>query len=288
MVYLILAVGCSLFIVTLFKVAAHRGLDRLLLITANYAAAWGAAGGMMHFQDNQNLWPTAGLMMYGLAVGAVFIAAFWVFGWATALAGMSLATGVVRMAVVAPVLASWLVWHEVPTLYQGIGLLLAGVAILLLVQAGTPAQPKQGLKATGVLVLLFIVGGTVDTSVKAFDVYFGSTQNSAAFTTLVFGMAFWIGLLVLGIQYLKHGIQRPGPTLAWGVVLGLFNYGSLFFFLKAVTYPSLPGPVIFPLNNISVVIGATLIGVLGWRERLSRRNWIGLGLAALALVLIGG
>jgi multidrug transporter EmrE-like cation transporter len=35
------------------------------------------------------------------------------------------------------------------------------------------------------------------------------------------------------------------------------------------------------------VIGATLLGVFVWGERLSTANRIGLGLAALALVLLG-
>lgn len=285
--YLILAVGCSLVIVTVFKVAENRGLDRLLLITANYAAALGVALGMLLLSGAGFVRPTPALMAYGLAVGGVFILAFWVFAWATALAGMSLATGVVRMAVVIPVLVSWLVWNEVPTVLQASGLVLAGIAIVLLAQAPAPSA-QGGWGATGVLVLLFAIGGLVDTSVKAFDLYYGATQNSIAFTALVFGMAFLVGAVGVGVQYRRRPLRYPMPTLAWGVLLGIFNYGSLYFFLKAVTFPSLPGPVIFPLNNIAVVIGAALIGVLAWGEQLTRRNWAGLGLAALALVLIGG
>jgi multidrug transporter EmrE-like cation transporter len=43
---------------------------------------------------------------------------------------------------------------------------------------------------------------------------------------------------------------------------------------------------VFPTNSVAIVIGAALIGSLVWKEALSRSNWIGVGLAAAALLLL--
>ena len=73
---------------------------------------------------------------------------------------------------------------------------------------------------------------------------------------------------------------------AWGVGLGIVNYYSAEFLLRALE--SLDGTVAFPANSVSIVFGAALIGRLVWGERLSRGNLVGLGLAAVALVLLAG
>jgi uncharacterized membrane protein len=69
------------------------------------------------------------------------------------------------------------------------------------------------------------------------------------------------------------------------VAIGLANFGSVEFFLRAVAV--LPGPFVFPVNSISVLLGATLLGILVWRERPTPANVAGLVLAAVALLLLG-
>ena len=68
------------------------------------------------------------------------------------------------------------------------------------------------------------------------------------------------------------------------MLLGIVNYGSVEFLLRAIR--QLSGPFVFPANHIALVIGAALLGVYVWGEHLSRLNWIGLALAAVALVLL--
>ena len=62
------------------------------------------------------------------------------------------------------------------------------------------------------------------------------------------------------------------------------RYGSAAFILGAIR--ALSGPFVFPANNIALVIGSAIIGVTVWGEHLTRVNWLGLGLAATALVLL--
>ena len=43
---------------------------------------------------------------------------------------------------------------------------------------------------------------------------------------------------------------------------------------------------IFPLMNIAAILFATFAGALVFKERLSLRQWIGMGLCIVALALI--
>jgi drug/metabolite transporter (DMT)-like permease len=308
MVALALAVVCSVAIGMIFKHAGRRGLDRTALLTVNYAAAVALAVGLLGLGGRsvqEGLTLSRGLLALGVGTGGLLIAGFFALSWATAVAGMSLAIGVMRVSVVVPFLASWLVWGEVPTLAQGIGMLLAGGAFFLLahrrsapepVPAGPSPEPEAGATArtplpsvdwhaAGVLALTFCLGGAVDVSMKAFEEGFGAGNSRVLFLLLAFGVAFLVGAAIV----LRRGVQRGEwptlPTIAWGVLLGVVNYGSLEFLLRALEV--LPGPFVFPANNIAIMTLAALLGITVWNEHLSRANRIGLVLAGIALLLLG-
>jgi drug/metabolite transporter (DMT)-like permease len=215
---------------------------------------------------------------------------------------MSLAIGVMRVSVMIPFLASWLVWAEAPTLAQGTGMALAAVAFFLIarkertpkpVAAGggatlsaqsTPMLASVDWRAFGVLGLTFLSGGMVDVSMKLFEEGFGAENSRVLFLLMAFGVAFVIGAVIVGVRGLRRGVWPTGRTVGWGVLLGVINYGSLEFLLRAIEV--LPGVFVFPANNIAIMVLAALLGVYLWGEQLSRANRIGLGLAVIALILL--
>ena len=318
MLALLLAVACSLSIAMIFKYAGRRGLDRVGLLTANYAAAAFLAALLLVTgakAAGSGGAPGAPLLALGMGTGALFIAGFFVFALATEVAGMSLAVGVMRVAVVVPFLASWAIWDEVPSLAQGAGLALAGGAFFMIARkknpgpvsepaavpepaeggaveadptrragAGEGARPAPGRRAFAVLALLFLSSGAVDVCMKTFDEVFAASNGRPLFLLLAFGGAFLIGLGVVSARGVRRGRWPGAAVLSWGVLLGLVNYGSVEFFLRAIR--QLSGPFVFPANSISIVLGAALLGVYVWGERLSALNKAGLGCAALALLLL--
>jgi drug/metabolite transporter (DMT)-like permease len=308
MVALALAVACSVAIGMIFKHAGRQRLDRTALLTVNYAAAVGVAVVLLALGGREveaGLTLSSGLLTLGVGTGVLLIAGFFALSWATEVAGMSLAIGVMRVSVVVPFLASWLVWDEVPTVAQGIGMGLAMGAFFLLAhrrsapepvpaggttvpngtETGEEVLPSVDWYATGVLALTFCFGGAVDVSMKAFEEGFGAGNSRVLFLLLAFGVAFLVGAVIVLRRGLQRGEWPKGATGAWGVVLGIVNYGSLEFLLRAIR--QLPGPFVFPANNIAIMTLAALLGVTVWGEYLSRANRIGLALAGIALLLLG-
>jgi drug/metabolite transporter (DMT)-like permease len=298
MIFLVLAVCCSLTIGMIFKHAGRAGMDRLSLLTVNYffAAVTAAIVLWVLEVDAARLQVSPALAGLGLGTGVLFICSFFLLALATSVAGMSLAIGVMRVSVVIPFLASWWLWGEVPTVLQGIGLVVAGGAFFMISRRDMPgariapaaADPTitaspDGARVMGILALLFLVGGTVDTSLKAFGEMFAAETSLRMFLLIVFVVAFLVGLPFV-VRRGVRGIRLTRAEVGWGAFLGLVNYGSTEFFLHAID--RLSGPFVFPANHISLVVGAALLGVLVWGERLSRLNWLGIFFAAFALLLL--
>jgi uncharacterized membrane protein len=44
----------------------------------------------------------------------------------------------------------------------------------------------------------------------------------------------------------------------------------------------------FPVNNMGVIIAGTVLGLLAFREKLSKTNWIGiiLGMVAISMIIL--
>lgn len=296
MIWLVLAVGCSLGIAALFKLAERRNLDRTALLTVNYAAGAVLAAVLQGVGRAQHL--DGGLVALGVAQGVLFIGGFWLFSLAIRRAGMGLAAGVMRLSVVVPVVAAAVVWGEAVTPAQMAGLVLAGAAFFLVSRppAALPGVPDDAADddapdaarggTLGLLVLLFLAGGLVDVLNKTFAETYAGRVPESLFLLFVFGVAFAVGAAVVVATGVRTGRWPGRAVVGWGVVLGLINYGSADFFLRAIAWAAGRAAFVFPANSVSIVVGAALIGRFVWGERLSRANVAGLVVAAVALVLL--
>jgi drug/metabolite transporter (DMT)-like permease len=119
---------------------------------------------------------------------------------------------------------------------------------------------------------------------KTFEEGFAAANSRVLFLLLAFGVAFLIGLVWVVWKGISEGRWPENDTIGWGIGLGIINYGSLEFILRAIN--QLPGTFVFPVNNIAIVLLAAGLGVYVWGEQLSRLNKIGLGLAVIALILL--
>jgi uncharacterized membrane protein len=73
-------------------------------------------------------------------------------------------------------------------------------------------------------------------------------------------------------------------TLLSGVLMGLANFGSLYFLINALNELSLNNSIVFALNNTGVVLMSVIIALSLFRERISIVNKVGI---ALSIVTFG-
>jgi multidrug transporter EmrE-like cation transporter len=85
-------------------------------------------------------------------------------------------------------------------------------------------------------------------------------------------------------------LLRPA-SLFWGTLLGLGNYGSIWFLILALnsrTEENIPldGSAVFGINNIGIVGLSVILGLMVFREKLTRINWIGIILSFAAIYIL--
>ena len=77
-------------------------------------------------------------------------------------------------------------------------------------------------------------------------------------------------------------------NLLWGAVFGIPNFFSIFYFLKALQsdYFINKSYLIFPLTSVGIVVTTTILGILLYKEVLTRRNLFGIVIAILSILII--
>jgi uncharacterized membrane protein len=68
--------------------------------------------------------------------------------------------------------------------------------------------------------------------------------------------------------------------------LGIFNYFSIYFLLRALQNDFINSSSIFTINNVAIVLLSTIFGILFFKETLSKKNWFGIGLAVISIILV--
>ena len=72
----------------------------------------------------------------------------------------------------------------------------------------------------------------------------------------------------------------------FGGLIGILNFGNILFYLKAHQAFAKNPSTVFAGMNMGVIIIGSLVGLFIFKEKLSNRNFAGLFLALIAVVLI--
>ena len=282
MVYLLISVACSVLVYVMLKLMQRRGIDTAQGITWNYLAASMLCFGLLDP-------PLAALGHAGAPWAELALLALLLPGIFLALSASVRAAGIVRtdiaqrMSLVLSLLAAFLWFGEQANTLRIAGLVLGVVAIACLV-----ARPERGPRYDGwqawALPLLVLVGyASVDVLLKRLA---AAGTPFAASLQVAFVAAFAVMLLLQGVRAWRRKTLPTRAALTAGLLLGVLNFANILFYVKA--HRALPDhpAVVFSMMNIGVVVLGTLVGVIGFGERLSRLNLLAIPLAIIAIGLI--
>ena len=91
--------------------------------------------------------------------------------------------------------------------------------------------------------------------------------------------------MVLAVVCTKMAKQKIGVREAvFGTLIAIPNYFCSLFILKALE--DLSAVIVYPVFSVGGILVVTLAGVLVFRERLNKQQWIGVGAILAALVLL--
>jgi len=281
-VYLLLSSVCSLTIAHLLKLTEVRELRTLNTLTVNYLVAFIVAFsvGMLEGESLNFASMPFYLLLFCIVVGAFFIGNFVVYGKSVHTNGVGITIAAMRLSLMVPVLISILMYGEFLSPLKIVGVLLVFGAMILLI------PKKNGVKigkmdASWLLLIIFLLSGFADASLKIYNEDFSINLNESMFMGMVFVGAFVIGLVLCLI--------RKGPLIkkdeaVLGASIGIPNLYSSIFLIYALN--GISGAVAFPVVNTINVLGGTFLGLLIWTDTVTTRQWGGIAVAILAIILL--
>lgn len=223
-------------------------------------------------------------------MGALFVSIFNIIGITTQRIGVAVASVANKLSLIIPVVLSVYLYNETVAGWKLVGVILALVAVVLTCLPANNqlnANSKDGGSLKFFLpVVLFIGSGLLDALINHVQQNYVTPENSNAYLISGFFSAATIGFIILLAQYLLKKRKFAWQHLIAGVLIGIPNYFSiwcLIHFLKSSPWESSAS---IPMNNMGIVLFSTLVAAILFKEKLSRLNWLGVILSALAIYLI--
>ncbi len=281
-IFVLLSSASSVLIAHFLKSAEDRNLNTVRVLTVNYlvAASVAFATSGARIQTPDALVESAPAIGLAAIVGFIFIANFFIYSKSVYHNGVGISVAAMRISLILPVLLSTLWYLDLLTAGQWAGVLLVFVTLYLLLP-NKRKMLKEPFSAAWLLVLLFLGTGFGDASLKIYEEDFSSYLNKEQFMGYVFLTAFIIGLTV---AIWRKGWVLKRSEILFGVAIGIPNLYSAIFLIEALE--RMNGAVVYSSVNILTVVGATILGIMRWGDRLTRLQWAGIALTVISILLL--
>ena len=280
MIFLALSIFCSVTVGVLFKLSKRYAINITQAITWNYLFAMVLS--VVFFSPNfSNIRPSEFHAIYW-ALGILMPSIFIYLGLSVRYAGLARTDIAQRLSLLISLCAAYFLFKEHFDDYKKVGVLFGLVAIVLTMYR----KSEQTAKANSWLYLLLVFGGF-----GAADIMFKmvSQIQTVPYTTslfIIYTIAFLLSFAYLLYLTIAKKTRLQFINFICGCILGLFNFGNILFYLRAHREMAENPSTVFAAMNIGVILLGSLIGVLIFKERLSKWNYVGLLFALLAIVLI--
>lgn len=222
-----------------------------------------------------------------LLLGLIFIVSFNIMARSSQEAGVAISSVANKMSFVGPILFGIFFLGEHYSILQNIGVVMAIFAVILSSGLGSTKLESTKLKLP---ILLFFAGLAIDIILHIGETQYIKEGENLLFTGSTFGIAAVLGLIYMIIMSIKEKSTPKLRDIIGGILLGIPNFFSIFFFLSALEESEKAGwdssSKLFPMANLGIIVVNALVGYFIFKEKLNRINYIGILLALLSIALI--
>jgi len=276
MLFLLLAILSSAMISIIMRASASRVSAKMSMLAANYLVC--ALLGVSYAGFDVVVPQASGFgvtLWLGVLSGVLYLLGFVAFQANTRNHGIVLTSVFSKLGLLVPMVLSLVLFREVPSTAQWAGFCIAVAAIVLINWQKGGAARGFGIS----LLVMLLFNGGADAMSKVYEVY-GSASLSEQFLFYTFAVA-----LVLRVALVVCKGEKPGVRdILFGAAIGIPNFFSSKFLLLALT--ELPAVVVFPSFSIATMLMVTIAGILVFRERLRKTQWVALIMIIAALFLL--
>ncbi len=282
--FLLLSILASSLNLVLFKIAAKKEIPSIFLIILNYFPAV-VFGYMLSGITLQQIFHAFFEMWLApVIVGSIYVFTFFLIGETVKKSGIAITTIASKMSFIIPITLSLII--DPNDNYSSTKVLLVGFASLA-VLLSVYKSPENRNRSWLFPLILFLLLGFVDGVVKYMQTFYIKSENSTAiFSTLVFLISAICSLIIWSL-YGKERVKIFRPlTLLLGLILGLSNFGSLYFFVNSLNRLKFHNSLVIGINNVGVVVLSIAIAMLFFKEKLEFVNKVGIVLSIFVLALL--
>jgi drug/metabolite transporter (DMT)-like permease len=283
LIYLVLSIIISSLLFVIFKLFDVFKINTLQAIVVNYVIALSFGLATSNTSVSIIEIPKQSWFLGAFCLGFLFISIFNIMGITAQRNGLSVASVAGKMSVVIPIIFGIIVYNEGVGFVKIIGILLALVAVYL----SSAKSDTNPVKFKNLLfpLLLFVGSGVLDTGLKYVETTSVSEGEEPMFLATIFGCAFILGIFVVITQMINGKFKFQWKNILGGIVLGVPNYYSMEFLLKAFK-TDIESSTLFTINNVGIVILTTVFALLFFKEKLIKKNVIGIALAVISILLV--
>jgi len=286
MYYLLLSIlfGSSIYLI--FQGFGRMRIDNLQAIMVNYLTA-----ALLGFALNSTAIPITGFfgsswLMIGGVTGVLFVVLFYWVALTTQRMGVTVASIATKVSLVIPVVLAVYLYGDTMPLLKMAGIAAAVIAVFLSFYKGKTGAPVKGDRVLVLPIVVFIGTGIIDTLIKYAQARYLAPHEFGIYISYLFLVASLTGFAwFLGERMIKQK-KLDWKSIIAGVFLGIPNYYSIYFLLQTFEHSGLQSSVIFPVNNIGIVLVSVLIAVFAYKEKLNSFNMAGILLAVVSIGLI--
>lgn len=283
--YLILAICSSAALTLVLKWFRNPKGTRYGIVLGNYLTCTLTAFLQMPAKGRFYVVSPSTLLMSCIS-GFLFLAGLLCMQSSVRINGATLTSAFSRLGMLIPLLAGFLFFGEVPAPLQVAGLLFAVSAIIVLnlpEKTENDHETGQTRVTLWLLLLTLLACGSSDGMSKVFERLGDHSEDTRYFFFLFLTASLLTGALSVE-EKKRTGKAIRFSELAAGVLAGIPNYFSSYFLLKALI--RLPAMLVYPVFSVGTILLVMGAGALFFKERLGRRQWIGLVMILIALVLL--
>lgn len=276
MLKLLLAIASSALVSITMRLSETKIRNNIAMLAVNYMMctflAW-AYTGFGSFRPAELGRQTT--VIFGAINGVLYLAGFVLLQRNIQTNGVVLSATFIKLGLLVSMVVSVVCFGERPEPWQWLGFLLAVAAIVLMNYR--PGAGKAGNMAG--LLLLLLAGGGGDAMSKIFE-ELGNPAFSEHFLLTTFLMALGLCLILFAVRKEKAGMWE----VLFGLLIGIPNFFSAKFLLGALK--DIAAVIVYPVYSVATILTVTVTGVLVFREKLEKRQWMALAMILIALILL--
>ncbi|MBB5645554.1 DMT family transporter [Pedobacter cryoconitis] len=279
MIYILLSISCSVTVAVLLKLAKRYNIHVLQAVMWNYLAA--IILSYIFFRP-ELVQLVAVPTTLAIAIGVLLPVLFLILGASVRNIGIVKSDIAQRLSLFIPILASLYLFGENFGGLKVAGLLVGFLAIVLTLSRKSTVKTETNSYVYPILV--FIGFGLIDVMFKKL-----ALDKSIPYTStlmVIFCISFIIAAVILGYVVLVRKKKVELINFFCGIVLGCFNFGNILFYMKAHRAMADNPSTVFAAMNMGVIILGSIIGIVLFKEKVSKLNYVGIAMALAAILLI--